>query len=487
MNNAIGSKVYISVLLFITSSIAILLFFNTAYGNFAEDLQYKTTDFSKVQEGPGASYAIKPVSALTLEDFHYTHYAKRPYCFENAEGRCLDKNNNFFATVEGNGQYKNSFYVYYKTELNEDNQIRLKKGYGLFKAGIWSFEVGKDTIWIGPGYHGSFLLSNNAEAFNLVRIRTEEPFRLPWIFSNLGEFKYDIFRGWLENSSLLGHRLSWRPMSLLELGANQVVYIPGGKNYSVYEYPHIFFSSNENVSGERTANSFDNDQKASLDIALDMPFLSKITPFENGRIYAEYGGNDMYAWWQKEDASRMRDEPLRKKLIWPFQFDFLNIGWLTGLFLTTGDVDFRFEYAENYASYPIFYDWYAEFGPQYRRHGPWYTGLNTDHGMITGHAMGNDADDIYVEMTIRHKPASLKIYYDLERHGLSSGATTPPEKRYQYGLRPSYQWNAVTLFADLVYNQYRNVNFSNDPLAFDIHPGTRLDEFIAGFGVEFTF
>jgi hypothetical protein len=378
-------------------------------------------------------------------------------------------------------------YFYYKSELNGDGQLRLKKGYGLVKMGIWSFEAGKDTIWIGPGYHGSFLLSNNAEGFNLFRLRTDEPFRLPWIFSHIGEFKYDIFRGFADNFSILGHRLSWRPIPLLELGANQVVYIPPDKHYSIADYPHILFSSGENIGGTQTTNQFNNDQKGSLDIALDMPFLSKVSPFVNGKIYAEYAGNDTYALWQSEDAARMRNEPLWKKLRWPFQFDFLNIAWLTGLYLTTGDVDFRFEYAQNYASYPIFYDWYAEFGPQYRRHGYWYSDLNTNYGMITGHEMGNDADDYYYEITIRHNPGSLKIYYDQERHGLSRDVSYPPEKRYEYGLRPAYQFKNLVFFADLVYNHYKNVNYSTNPVQYDIHPGTELDEFIAGLGVEINF
>ena len=472
-------------LLFTSSCLLVFLLTNAAYADYAEDLKDKTSGTINVQEEPSLPYVIKPVSRITFQDSYYSDHADRPYCFENSEGRCLDKQNNFFTTLEGDAQFGNRFFVYYKTELNEDNRVSLKKAYGLLRMGIWSLEVGKDTIWVGPGYHGSLLLSNNAEGFNLVRLRTEEPFRLPWIFSHIGEFKYDIFRGWTDNPGILGHRLSWRPVPLLEIGANQVVYIPRGKNYDVWQYPHIFFSSADNVGSE--GQSYNNDQKSSLDVALDMPFLSKVSPFVNGRIYAEYGGNDTYALWQKEDAARMRHEPLWKKLRWPFQFDFLNIGWLTGLFLTTGDVDFRFEYAQNYASYPIFYDWYAEFGPQYRRHGPWYSNLNTLHGMIMGHEMGNDADDYYLEMNVRHAPGSLKIYYDQERHGLSSNVTYPPERRNEYGLRPAYQYENFLFFADLIYNHYKNVNFSTNPVQYDIHAGTELDEFIAGLGVEITF
>jgi hypothetical protein len=456
---------------------------NSAKTAYAEDLKEKIEDFSKIQES--SSFLIKPISRITFQDFYYSDHADRPYCFENSEGRCLDKQNNLFTTLEGNGQFKNRLYVYYKSEVNGDSQIRLKKGYVLLKAGIWSIEAGQDTIWIGPGYHGSFLLSNNAEGFPLVRIRTEEPFRLPWIFSTIGEFKYDIFQGWYDNMSLLGHRLSLRPVRLLEIGFNQVVYIPPGKHYQIYEYPHVLVSAQDH-SGTEQETRFNNDHKASIDIALDMPFLSKLPPLKNGKIYAEYGGNDSFN-MLTNDKHHMRDTWLHSRTKWfqPIPFDFQDIAWMAGLFLTTGDIDFRFEFAQNYASYPLFYDFYLP--STNRRAAPWYTGLNTYHGLIMGHEMGNAADDYYFELNFRRNRGSLKIYYDQEQHGLSANVSYPPEQRYEYGLRPAYKFDQFIVFADLIYNHYKNVNYSSDPTTFSIHPGTTLDEFIAGLGVAIGF
>ena len=88
---------------------------------------------------------------------------------------------------------------------------------------------------------------------------------------------------------------------------------------------------------------------------------------------------------------------------------------------------------------------------------------------------------------MRRRPFTATINFDLERHGIpdpTTAAANPPEYRYQYVFKPSYQFKAFTVFADLVYNRYRNVNFSKDPLLFDIHPGTRRDDFIAGLGIE---
>jgi Capsule assembly protein Wzi len=455
---------------------------NRAYADYAEDLMDKTMDFTKTQEEAGQRYIIKPVSKITVEDFTYSYSNNAKgtsYCFENSEGRCIDQPNNAVVTIEGKGKYDDRFYVYYKAERTEEGQLRLKKAYGLLRMGIWSLEYGKDTIWVGPGYHGSFLLSNNAEGYMLVRLRTEEPFRLPWIFSNIGEFKYDIFRGWSENFSILGQTLQWRPMPLLEFGANEVVSIYPGYHFDIDQYPKLFIPQAYAYYDQNGNFITPTKLKSSIDAILDMPFLSKVSPFVTGKLYAEYAGNDSFSYYQSID----------RKWVWPFGFDYLNIAWMAGLFLTTGNVDYHFEYRQNYVSYPLFYDYYTAYGVTYaRRQGPWYTDpINVRYGMITGDEMGNDADDYYFEITLRHEPGSLKVYYSQERHGLAANVTYPPEHRYEYGLRPTYKINNVTLFADLIYNHYKNVNYSTDPTLFDIHPGTELDTFIVGLGASIGF
>jgi hypothetical protein len=460
---------------------AVLLIFpcNRAYADYAEDLMDNTLALTKAQEEAGQQYLVKPISKITAEyfGFSYSNNAKGGiYCFENSEGRCIDQANNVIATIEGKGRYDQRIYFYYRAERTEEGQLRLKKAYSLLRMGIWSLEFGKDTIWIGPGYHGSFLLSNNAEGYMVIRLRTEDPVKLPL---DLGEFKYDIFRGWSENFSLLGQTFKWRPVSIFEFGANEVVSIYPGYHFQLYQYPKLFIPQSYSYYDQNGNFITPTKMKASLDAILDMPFLSQVSPFINGKLYAEYAGNDSYSYYQSID----------RKWVWPFGFDFLNIAWMTGLFVTTGDIDFHFEYAQNYVSYPLFYDFYVANGDtDRRRQGYWYTDpINTRYGMITGHEMGNDSDDYYFELNIRHNPGSLKIYYDQERHGLSSNVSYPPEYRYEFGLNPAYQLKKVTFFADLIYNHYKNVNYSTNPVQYDIHPGTKLDEYIIGLGTAIGF
>jgi len=42
-------------------------------------------------------------------------------------------------------------------------------------------EVGRDSLWWGPGYNGALLMTNNARPFDLVKLSNAYPYRIPWI------------------------------------------------------------------------------------------------------------------------------------------------------------------------------------------------------------------------------------------------------------------------------------------------------------------
>ena len=65
--------------------------------------------------------------------------------------------------------------------------------------GRCEIEAGKDSMWWGPGYHGSILMSNNAEPFKMLKLSTPSPVSLPWIFKALGPFKVVWFLTQLED------------------------------------------------------------------------------------------------------------------------------------------------------------------------------------------------------------------------------------------------------------------------------------------------
>ena len=87
-----------------------------------------------------------------------------------------------------------------------------------------AFEVGRGSLWWGPGYHGSLLLTDHAFPLDMVRVGSDEPFQLPWILEPLGDWKVNSFLARLERdrdfprANVFGLRLSYLPKSWLELG-----------------------------------------------------------------------------------------------------------------------------------------------------------------------------------------------------------------------------------------------------------------------------
>jgi|GEM_PF-2657031 len=427
---------------------------------------------------------IEPISDIRFRIYTFNSDipGKERYCVENMEGTCLEKGINSFINLTGQGRLHKNITFFYEGQSkwsDESKEVTLKKGYIKIRTGKVSWELGKDSLWLGHGYHGSFLLSSNAKPFFLFKLDTEEPFRLPLFLEKIGEFKYTLFHGWLKNFNILGHRLAYKPFDILELGANQTATYNKNKGYNITDWPRILFSSEENVPGAY----YNSDQRGSLDIALYMPFLAKIPPLKGGKIYAEYGGEDTFAWWQKEDRT------------WhgPLGFEFLGQGIMLGMFLTTGQVDLRVEYSENYRSYPLFYDWYKQHGIDYPSKGErWYRDLpflNDD--VLMGHHMGPEAEDLFFEIKYRYRDIILSGFYDRERHHLYNKVDqyhiykATPEIRHQYGLDMTYFFSNFEINGMIIYNRYKNVDIDPSPLDIKIEEGRKAKELITGLALVY--
>lgn len=427
-----------------------------------------------------SSFYLEPLTDVTFRAYNFSTNVpgKKKYCLENMEGNCLDEGFNAFTNVTGQARLHNNVTFYYEGELKyskEETKGLLKKAYIKVKTGPVTWEFGKDSLWLGHGYRGSLLLSNNAEPFPLFKVQVERPFDLP--------LQYTLFHGWLDDFNILGHRLAWKPFSILELGANQTSVYRKDKNFKVWDWPHLFFSSEENVPGA----TFNTDQRGSLDIALYMPFVNKV-PYlglKGGKIYAEYGGEDTFAWWQKEDKT------------WhgPLGFEFLGGGYILGLYLTTGNTDFHYEYAENYESHPLLWDWYAANGINKASKGEqWYRGIPfLSKDLLMGHIMGPEGENNYFELRHRISDLVLTGFYERRRNHLYNKIdqynifpATPVERR-QFGLEALYSWKSLDLSATIIHNVYRNTDISNDPLKFNIVPGLSSKETVIGVGIRYIF
>ena len=146
-----------------------------------------------------------------------------------------------------------SYLIFYLNSLNTI-KINIKN---------LEIEIGRDSQWWGPGYHGSLLLSNNAEPFDMVKISNPRPVLLPWIFRFLGPFRIMAFYTELEDEravpepKLFGMRLNFKPHPNLELGFSRSIMFGGqgrDENFSIEDYWKIFWATRENKPGRLDNN-----------------------------------------------------------------------------------------------------------------------------------------------------------------------------------------------------------------------------------------
>lgn len=68
-----------------------------------------------------------------------------------------------------------------------------EQGYGLVDIGPLRFLAGRAPLLWGEGEHGGFLFSDNARPLEQFQMTHPMPFRLPWIFSHMGQWKLASF------------------------------------------------------------------------------------------------------------------------------------------------------------------------------------------------------------------------------------------------------------------------------------------------------
>jgi len=335
--------------------------------------------------------SIKPIEDPYLRFV----YGSKPLDLENQSGEQFDKGSNArvgFAT-RINAFDRLAFYVHPEYEAaSDDTRAEAVEAYGKMAIGKFDMEVGKDSLWWGPGYHGSMLMSNNAAPFTMLKVSNPEPIQLPWLLQRLGPFKAVYFLARLEDNRdhpgtrLTGMRLSVKPYPNLELGGSRVIMFGGAgvPRIGIEDYLQIFWPNN--IQG------YEN-QLASVDASWQI-LLPGPVPARSAKLYVDYAG---------EDAAGLRTYcPL--------------LGLQLGDVLRTGRTDLRVEYAENSG---VFYVHHI------------YTDGYTYNGRIIGHAMGTNARDYFVRVTHYLSP-DLALGIDFDQQEGNSAASTRPVTRW-YG------------------------------------------------------
>jgi hypothetical protein len=433
-----------------------------------------TQDFGKYLSFKSDWYHINPLSTASVETYYFsTNYLRTRYLLENSDGKFIERGWTPFLSLSGKANFFSSIFFDYNVQGSIQNKLLIKRLSVKYKNDAVSLEIGKNSMWLGHGYHGSLLFSNNAEPMKLIKFQTEQPFRIPYI----GKFNYTIFNSWAQDFKILGQRIAYFPVSWLEFGINQTIVYK--RNYKFWEFFKVLSASQENLSGH-----YNNDQRASIDLAVYLPFLKKLPPLYDGKIYFEYAGEDIYAWWQPED----------KKWLGPLGFEWFDPGITAGLFLSTQNTELRIEYSENYKAFNLFYNVYKAASINTVTTKKWYTTIPfLNYGAIPGHHMGTEADDLYFRIKHTWSKNSINLFFDKERHGLASGfgswwkLNTHPEYLYQYGIEYSKILNNITFTILFVYNYYQNSDVDAKVLRIIPSYGRTSKEYIGGLSINYSF
>ncbi len=324
----------------------------------------------------------------------------------NNNGDIYKKNSNFrlgSVSLADLGWF--SFYINPEYRYSGSSRLTLKRIYGVLSALGLDLQIGKDSQWWGPGYNGAILLSNNAEPFTMIKLTNDHPAILPWIFKYLGLSKFTFFVTRLGSDSvppnpyLWGLRFDLKPVSYLEIGLERTAILGGqGRSESLGTWWNSFTGQGENVAGEEAG-----DQRAGGDIKVTLPFS-----FQPVQMYLEADGEDQCG-------------------IYPCKW-----AGLTGVYLPRilnfNRIDFRAEYANDHVTgYPN--AWYT--------HHIFLTGYTypADKGLIIGHHMGTDSNDLFLKADYMVPEIQGRIYlsYDREKHNLS-GSPQPIQNAATLGI-----------------------------------------------------
>jgi hypothetical protein len=383
-------------------------------------IQRLKREFSDELSGDTVTF-IKPLDTAYIKFFYGD---KAPFFLNvNNNGDDLKEGSNLRAGFSMRAKLLDRISIYlnpeYRLDQNNSNG-ELLYGYINLNIANLDIEVGRDSMWWGSGYHGNLLVTNNASPFDMVKLTSQKPFRLPWVFNYLGLFKPTIFLTRLEEdrqvprANLLGMRLDFKPTPRFQFGLSRV-FMFGGKgrrSLTFSDWLDIFFASD---SAEHSDSPINGNQLVSIDASYVYVNKRRFVPFSGVKIYAEWGA---------EDSSGKTKTPTGRALVYGMFVD--EPFWLKS-------TDLRVEQADTARN--------ARYGPSWYKHGVYSSGY-TYKGDIIGHHMGGDTRDLFFRYQYYANSGIVAgIEGDYERSGIHSNNKA---KKKWLGLDLAYMVNDDT-------------------------------------------
>ena len=159
----------------------------------------------------------------------------------------------------------------------------------------WQLTAGRESRSWAPGLGGSFLLSDNAEPFDMIELANPEGVRLPFFLKFLGPARIDQFVGRLggrtdhANPWVYGQKISFHPLRSLEIGYGRMTTL-GGRGGDPFTSRNFLLSLFGQLSPALRSVPGDSDNE--MDWTFYVPKVRHALVFY-GEVYAE---DDFIAW-----------------------------------------------------------------------------------------------------------------------------------------------------------------------------------------------
>ncbi|MFH1782419.1 MAG: capsule assembly Wzi family protein [Candidatus Omnitrophota bacterium] len=332
---------------------------------------------------------------LNVEKAYVTTDLKEVF-FENKEGWKLKEGFNLRAKVNSWAKVANFFAVSLTPGVRysaKDTDVDIEDAHIRFSHPRINMElaVGRNSMWWGPGFYGSLLMTDNAFPMDMVRLNNVHPFRLPWILRKIGRFNTQMFTSRLEENRSVPHtyisgwRLDYMPCDFLKFGFGHILMF-GGKGVKRLGFAN-FWSATSLVFSAAGGGTETENHIISGDIQLFLRRIDRFLPIATGaKLYTEWGGED--------ESGNV-----------PIDLASITGMYLTDVFKIPG-FDGKIEFAKFNKV------WYTHFK---------YRSGYTHRGSFIGHSLGGDSEEIAIT-GIFNFPEEYRISSTVshQRRGLSN-------------------------------------------------------------------
>lgn len=376
---------------------------------FREELVTIGVEVVSIQDESPAKYRLSSPE-LNVEKI-YTKLDSERELFENNDGWKLRDGLNIRARLTSWAKIANFFAVSLTPGVRfskEDADFDLENAHLRLAHPSYNMELsaGRSSMWWGPGFYGSLLMSNNAYPLDTVRWNNIYPFRLPWILRKIGRFNALFMVSRLEekrdipHTFLTGWRVDYTPWDFLKFGFGHIL-MHGGKGVERLDFKDYWASASLALSAAGGGSETEN-HIISGDMQLFLRRIDRFLPIATGiKLYTEWGAED--------ESGNV-----------PTNLATVTGAYFTDVFKIPG-FDGKIEFSK------LSSIWYTHFR---------YSSGYTHRGSIIGHRAGGDSDSIAVSGIFNYPDKySAELVLSYERRGLSlANIERTGELRLNFGV-----------------------------------------------------